>query len=180
NLTSSVERLRAIEQSRYQSTRLATEYKNLTQAMTRDVMAFVSTEQPEFLESYERLAAQLYGNGASSIMERFRDAAFTRSELQVLERAHASHRELMQVERVAIQTASGQFDDGAGGVRVALPNSLMAKVMIFGQQYTEAAAGVGAEIDTFDAMQATRHTQEVEAAGEDIRARVIIVLTAMA
>src|SRR5690606_30510049 len=76
NLTSSVERLREIEQSRYQSTRLATQYKNLTQAMTRDVMACVSTEQPEFLESYHLLSAQLYAEGAAAkggtpMLERF-------------------------------------------------------------------------------------------------------------
>ena len=184
NLTGSVERLRKTEQSRYQSTRLATEYKGLTQAMTRDVMAFVSTEQPEFLENHERLAATLYeADGASSrppLIQQFRNAAFTAEEMQLLERAHASHLELMKVEKEAIETASGQFDDGAGGVRVALPNSLMAKVMIFGQQYTDAAAGVAGHIDAFNSMQAARHAKEVAAASDDIRTGVMTVLATMA
>src|SRR5690606_14951520 len=107
NLTRSVEHLRTTEQSRYQSTVLATEYKLLTQAMSRNVMAFVSTEQPEFLEAYEQLSTLLSG-----MLERFTSAGFTPEELGKLEQAHAAQRALMAVEREAIQTASGQFDDG--------------------------------------------------------------------
>src|SRR3546814_7481310 len=38
----------------------------------------------------------------------------------------------------------------------------MAKVMIFGQQYAEAAAGIARTIDEFDTMQARRFAQDVE------------------
>ncbi|NYT24260.1 HAMP domain-containing protein [Alcaligenaceae bacterium] len=186
NLSGSVDHLRLIEQSRYQSTRLATEYKNLTQAMTRDAMAFISTEQPEFLESYEQHVAILNGNAGDAagrrqaMLERFREAGFTREEMEKLESAHAAHIELMKEEKEAIQTASGQFDDGQGGVRVALPNSLMAKVLIFGQQYTGAAAAIAADIDAFDRMQAQRHTDEVRQASADIQRDGGIALGAMA
>src|SRR5690606_34844271 len=44
HLTHSIDHLKAIEAKRYQATQLATEYKNLPQAMSRDVMAFVSSE----------------------------------------------------------------------------------------------------------------------------------------
>ena len=175
NLTQSVEHLRTTEQSRYQSTVQATEYKLLTQAMSRNVMAFVSTEQPEFLEAYEQLSTLLSG-----MLERFTSAGFTPEELGKLEQAHAAQRALMAVEREAIQTASGQFDDGEGGIRVALPNSLMAKVMIFGQQYTQAAADIADSIDAFDQTQAQRHEQEVAQASADINAAGLIVLGAMA
>jgi len=186
NLARSVDHLRQTEQSRYESTRLATEYKTLTQAMTRDVMAFVSTEQPEFLESYEQLVTVLQGrdgNGAEigpGMLERFRETGFAPLEMERLEAAHAAQLELMNVEREAIQTASGQFDDGKGGIRVALPNSLMAKVMIFGQQYTQAAAAIAEGIDEFDRMQAQRHTEEVQQAGSDIQLGGRIALGAMA
>ncbi len=182
NLTRSVEHLRQTEESRYQSTLLATEYKNLTQAMTRDVMAFVSTEQPEFLESYEAQVALLQGyagDGAGiqpAILERFRAAGFTAEEMAVLESAYTDHLELMKVEKQAIETASGQFDDGQGGIRVALPNALMAKVLIFGQQYSTAATAIAEKIDLFDAMQAQRHTEEVIQADHDIRVGSGIVL----
>lgn len=186
NLTSRVEHLRHTEQSRYESTRLAAEYKSLTEAMTRDVMAYVSTEQPEFLERYEAAAVLLDGTGGpdqdgqEGFIQRFRNAGFTPQELDRLESAHAAHRELMHVEREAIQTASGQFDDGQGGIRVALPNSLMAKVMIFGQQYTDAAQAIATDIDAFDRLQAERHEREVTLAVEDIQAGSRIALGAMA
>src|SRR5690554_4462440 len=128
NLTRSVEHLRSTEQSRYNSTLLATEYKLLTQAITRNVMAYVATEQPEFLEAYESLAEQLLQFNES---QRLEAARFTPQELDILEAAHQAQLELMRTEREAIQTASGQFHDGNGGVRIALPNSLMAKVLIF-------------------------------------------------
>ena len=182
NLTRSVDHLRETQQSRYDSTVLATEYKNLTQAMTRDAMAFVSTEQPEFLESYEARVAQLRGAGTPQhpgMRERFLTAGFTPEELEVMSAAHAAQLELMAVEREAIQTASGQFDDGQGGIRVALPNSLMAKVMIFGQQYTQAAAAVADGIDAFDRMQAERHETEVLQAGAEIQIGSRIALGAM-
>ena len=185
NLTRSVEHLRQTEESRYHSTLLATEYKNLTQAMTRDVMAFVSTEQPEFIESYEQHVAYVNGENSNaadagpSLLERFRAAGFTPGEMATLESAHAAHVELMAVERKAIETASGQFDDGQGGIRVALPNSLMAKVMIFGQQYSGAASDIAGKIDQFDSMQAQRHMVEVEQASQDIRTGSGIVLGAI-
>src|SRR3546814_18947420 len=79
-----------------------------------------------------------------------------------LESAHTQITELGKTEKEAISTASGQFDDGQGGIKVALPNALMAKVMIFGQQYAEAAAGIARTIDEFDTMQARRFAQDVE------------------
>ena len=185
NLTRSVDHLRQTELSRYHSTLLATEYKSLTQAMTRDVMAFVSTEQPEFLERYKQHAALLVGNDANRagheapMLARFHSAGFTTEELAALESAHAAHIELMAVEKEAIETASGQFDDGQGGIRVALPNALMAKVLIFGQQYTNASAAIAAEIDRFDQMQSERHAAEISAAGGNIRRASNIVLAAI-
>lgn len=130
NLTRSVDHLRQTEESRYHSTLLATEYKNLCQAMTRDAMAFVSTEQPEFLESYQQQVAYLTGAQAegseprASVLERIRAAGFTDDEMAALESAYSAHLDLMKVEKEAIETASGQFDDGQGGIRVALPNAL--------------------------------------------------------
>lgn len=186
NLTRSAEHLRLTEQSRYDSTWLATEYKRLSEALTRNAMAFVSTEQPEFLEEYARTVTLLQGSTTPAagtvggLMERFRQAGFTPQELATLESAHAARLELMKIEREAIQTASGQFDDGQGGIRVALPNSLMAKVMVFGQQYTDAAAAIAASVDTFDRLQAARHESEVQAARHDIRNDSRIAWVAMA
>lgn len=171
NLDRSIAHLKDIERQRERATALATQYKNLTQAMTRDVMAFVASEQPEFHESYQHLSAVLRGqapdrNGTQQAMiDRFRDAGFTQDELARLQSAHEQITELAKTEVEAISTAKGEFDDGEGGVRIALPNALMAKVMIFGQQYAEAAAGIARAIDEFDAMQSRRLARDAEQAG---------------
>lgn len=179
NLTRSVNHLQRMEASRYESSLLASEFKSLTQAMTRDVMAFVSTEQPEFLESYEASRRSLLGeqaDGAPSMQARFHIGGFTEEELAALQAAHAAQLALMGVERQAIETAKGEFDDGQGGVRIALPNALMAKVLIFGQQYSEAAADIAAHIARFDTLQSERHTAEVGQAADRIRMASQIVL----
>jgi methyl-accepting chemotaxis protein len=186
NLTGSIEHLKATEQRRYQATELATAYKSLTQAMTRDVMAFVASEQPEFQESYQHLTAVLHGKAPDhrgvqqAMLERFRNAGFTADEMTRLESAHTQMTDLAATEKEAISTASGQFDDGQGGIRVALPNALMAKVMIFGQQYAEAAAGIARSIDEFNTMQADRYAQDVERASAASQKAYWIAVSAIA
>jgi methyl-accepting chemotaxis protein len=171
NLYQSIDELKRTEQYRYQATELATLYKGLTQARTRDVMAFVATEQPEFLASYQHLGDILMGRApdASGIqkpmMARFEALGFTADEMGKLRYADARIADLSVTENEAISTARGEFDDGQGGTRIALPNAMMAKVMIFGQQYAEAAADITGAIDAFNAMQANRIGQAVHEAG---------------
>lgn len=171
NLARSADKVKEIEGLRYAATELATEYKTITRAMTRDVMAFVATEQPEFQESYMHHAAILRGEATNdrgtqqSMIARFQSAGFTSAEMSKLESALAQSAGLAKTEIEAISTASGQFDDGHGGIKVALPNALMAKVMIFGQQYTDASNAIARTIDDFDTMQAERYEQELRQAG---------------
>src|SRR3546814_10542924 len=90
--------LKTTEQRRYQATERATAYKSLTQAMTRDVMAFVASEQPEFQESHKRLTAVLHGQAPDShgvqqaMLDRFRHAGFTAQEMAKLESAHTDRK----------------------------------------------------------------------------------------
>lgn len=171
NLYRSIDELKKTEQYRYQATELATLYKALTQARTRDVMAFVATEQPEFLDSYRHLGDIMAGkapdaNGLQQQMiARFEALGFTPDEMAKLQYADEHIAKLSVIENEAISTARGEFDDGQGGTRIALPNAMMAKVMIFGQQYAEAAADIAGAIDAFNAMQAHRIGQAVSEAG---------------
>ncbi len=186
NLALSTERLKAAEQHRYEATKLATEYKSLAEALMRNVMAFVASEQPEFHERYQQLTDILHGRAGhaqglrQALIERFRLAAFTPAEMEKLEAAHAQIAERGKTEIEAISTASGQFDDGQGGIKVALPNALMAKVMIFGQQYAEVSAAIERSIDEFDAMQAARLQREADEAASDSRQAYRIAATAIA
>ncbi|MYN14661.1 hypothetical protein GSY71_16090 [Pusillimonas sp. TS35] len=174
HLTGTIATLKRIEQQRYQLTVLAADYKSAIQAMSRNVMAFVASEQPEFQERYEKLHQVLRGDmrtenhspnsAQSAMLARFRHAGATATELAGLETVDTLLAERIKTEIEAISTASGQFDDGQGGIRVALPNALMAKVMIFGQHYTEASLAIDQAIDKVNAAQAQRLTDQVEAA----------------
>ncbi|NGM88253.1 HAMP domain-containing protein [Parapusillimonas sp. SGNA-6] len=171
NLYQSIDEVKRTEQYRYQATELATLYKGLTQARTRDVMAFVASEQPEFLDSYRHLGDIMTGkapdaNGLQmAMMERFEALGFSPEEMDKLLYAEEHIARLADIEHEAISTARGEFDDGQGGTRIALPNATMAKVMIFGQQYAEAAADIAGAIDAFNAMQSYRTGRAVAEAG---------------
>src|SRR5690606_7962801 len=122
------------------------------------------------------------GNGVQrDMLDRFRHLNFTDEEMARLESAHTQLIERSKTEAKAIGTASGQLDDGQGGVKVALPNALLAKVMIFGQQYGQASASIAHAIDEFDAMQAGRYAQEVEQASHaSRRAHALAIATIFA
>lgn len=162
--------LRAAESARHQTSRMASEYKALAAAMTRDTMAFVSTEQPEFEQRYRQHLAALAGQSSDPHGEqtdwpdRFRDAGLTAPELARMQDAHAALLALSLTQLEAIGTAKGELDDGQGGVRIALPNALLAKALIHNQQYTEADTAIAAAIDAFDAMQSVRLERAVATA----------------
>jgi methyl-accepting chemotaxis protein len=185
NQTRSAKILQAIEQQRYQTSQLANEFKTIVGTMSRNVMAFVSSEQPEFQENYLKLAAVIAGTAAgadgqsSSILDRFRAAGITAAEEQTLERALSQLSELAHTQREAMSTASGQFDDGKGGVRVALPNGLLAKVMVFSQQYAEAAAAIDQTINDFDIMQSGRLDAQAQSASDRNRSAHQVAIGAM-
>ncbi len=171
HLTHSIEQLKQLETQRYQATALANEFKRVTESISRQTIAFVSSEQPEFQQNFERLLEVFTGRQADaggqarSMLARFEAIALPPEELAILRSAYEQTLELSKIQIEAISTASGQFDDGAGGVRVALPNSLMAKVLVFSQQYTKAAAGIASTIDQFDQQVSQRLDALLERAG---------------
>jgi methyl-accepting chemotaxis protein len=186
NLSRSTHELSEIERQRAHATTLANQYKALTNAMSRDVMAFVASEQPEFEAGYLERLAILYGKAPDSqgtqlaMIDRFRNADFTQDEVALLQSAHEQILDRGRTEIEAISTAKGEFDDGQGGVRVALPNALLAKVLVFGQQYTQASTDISKTIDAFDAMQAKRLAAEVDKATQASAAAGRLAMSAIA
>ncbi|MBV2182598.1 MAG: hypothetical protein KUL86_15375 [Castellaniella sp.] len=170
HLLRTADTLRATETARYQATRLATQYQTLANALSRNAMAFVASEQPEFEQRYLADLAILEGRAPdaagiqSSALDRFRTADFDANELALLEEAHTRLLALSRIQREAMGTAKGELDDGKGGVRIALPNALMAKALVFSQQYTEAESAISTLIANLDARQAQRMQQRVQAA----------------
>ena len=185
NLSRSIQRLQDIEDKREHATTLATEFQNYNQYLTRDAMAFVATEQPEFEESHAGYLAVLQGQAIDSdgraepMLHKFEAAALTRDELNTVRSAYDKTLELAKIQLTAMNTAKGLVDDGKGGLKVALPDPLLAKVMLFSQQYTQAAADVARDIDDFNIMQTNRFTTQIEEAGADSQRAQYVALSAL-
>ena len=170
NVAGSIQHLQQTESKRLRATELAAMYKDYAQALTRHAMAFVSSEQPEFEEAYLHVTDLLNGKAADStgdstpLIERFRRADFTAAEMETVESAFAATQALAQQEIKAMNTAKGLEDDGNGGLKVVLPQPLLAKVLLFGQQYIGPAAQLSQQIDDFNTMQSGRYAAEMDAA----------------
>ena len=185
HLESSVAQLKSVEEQRYRTSVLANDLKMKTDAMTRNVMAFVSSEQPEFQENYRTIVRELRGQAPDAqgitlhALDRFSQAGIVKDEIETLRAAFEQIEALTVTQIEAMNTASGQFDDGQGNVKVALPNALMAKVMVFSQQYTEAAHAIQETINRFDAQQVARMNALAEHAQEATQQASAFALAAL-
>ncbi len=170
NLTRATKHLKDTHFGQTHATALANEFKEHAQALTRDAMAYVATEQPEFEASYLHRTAVTQGKAPGSdgtttpLLSKFEQANFSNDEMTALKSAYAKTAELAKVQITAMNTAKGLVDDGQGGLKVALPAPLLAKALLFGQQYTTAAAEVARDIDDFNIMQSNRFSLQAQAA----------------
>lgn len=187
NVADSVVHLQETESKRLHATELASQYKDYAQALTRHAMAFVSSEQPEFEEAYFHVTDLLQGKipdasgNSTPLLERFRRADFTDAEMATVEAAFAATDALAKQEIKAIHTAKGVEDDGNGGLKIVLPQPLLAKVLLFGQQYIGPAAQLAQQIDDFNTMQSNRYEQEMaQARASSQRAMQIATATLIA
>ena len=162
HLTTTIEHLQESEQARYHATQQANDFNTLVDAMSRNAMAFVSSGQPEFEADYRQLLVELQGNEQQDgILSRFRNSNFSSDELALVSNAYEQAVSLSKTQLEAIGTASGQIDDGQGGIRVALPNTLMAQALVFSQQYAENSASIANTMQQFDLMQSERLSQQI-------------------
>lgn len=186
NLNRSVEHLKSLEEQRRSISQLAQQYKDYVQALTRNAMAFVSSEQPEFEEAYLHYQNLMEGRAVDAqgeslpIADKFRRAGLTSTETDTLESAFEQNRQLAALEMQAINTAKGLFDDGSGGLKIGLPDALLAKVLLFGQHYSEGAAKLARDIDDFNIMQSNRYANEVQAASGRIEVATRLAIASLA
>ncbi len=185
NLNRSVEHLKSLEEQRRSTSQLAQQYKDYVQALTRNAMAFVSSEQPEFEEAYIHFQDLMEGRAVDAqgeslpIADKFRRAGLTSTEIDTLESAFEQNRQLAALERQAINTAKGLFDDGSGELKIGLPDALLAKVLLFGQHYTDGAAKLARDIDDFNIMQSNRYAGEVQAASGHIEVATRLAMASL-
>lgn len=165
HLLKSQDQLQKLEENRYLATGLANRLNNTSDALSRHTIAFVSSQQIEFKQQYDE-ALQAFKqthphSELPTLLQEFHDLPFTAAELRNIESAYEQILALSATQVEAISTAAGEFDDGQGGIRVALPNQLMAQVLVFSQQYAQAAANIETAIQHFEQQLSLRMNQEI-------------------
>lgn len=165
HLLHSQDHLQKLEENRYLATRLANRLNNTSDALSRHSIAFVSSQQIEFKQQYEE-ALQAFkhttpNSSLPSLLQEFHSLSFTAEELRNIESAYEQILALSTTQVEAISTAAGEFDDGQGGIRVALPNQLMAQVLVFSQQYAQAASNIETAINNFEQQLSSRMNLEI-------------------
>ncbi|HBJ67921.1 methyl-accepting chemotaxis protein [Alcaligenes phenolicus] len=186
HLSSSIEQRKHLEAQRHQTTALSKDFKRISELLSRQAIAFVSSEQIEFQENFRHLLAVFTGvqpdqdGVALAMLDRFRDLELEPAEQNLLRSAYEQTLALSQVQSEAIQTASGQFEDGNGAIRIALPNALMAKVLVFSQQYIQASAQITNTLDQFEHQFSERLDSSLDLAGRSSDSAFSLALAALA
>lgn len=171
HLSSSIEQRKHLEAQRHQTTALSKDFKRTSELLSRQAIAFVSSEQIEFQDNFSHLLAVFTGKQADqdgtaqAMLDRFQGLELEPAEQDLLRSAYEQTLALSQTQSEAIQTASGQFDDGNGAIRIALPNALMAKVLVFSQQYIQASNQITATLDQFEHQFSERLDSSLAQAG---------------
>ncbi|QCP84013.1 HAMP domain-containing protein [Alcaligenes faecalis] len=186
HLSSSIEQRKHLEAQRHQTTALSKDFKRISELLSRQAIAFVSSEQIEFQDNFRHLLAVFTGAQADqdgvalAMLDRFRDLELEPAEQDLLRSAYEQTLALSQVQSEAIQTASGQFEDGNGAIRIALPNALMAKVLVFSQQYIQASAQITNTLDQFEHQFSERLDSSLDLAGRSSDSAFSLALAALA
>ncbi|MBX7021006.1 chemotaxis protein, partial [Providencia rettgeri] len=186
HLSNSIEQRKHLEAQRHQTTALSKDFKRISELLSRQAIAFVSSEQIEFQENFRHLLAVFTGAQADqegvtlSMLERFNDLDLEPAEQNLLRSAYDQTLALSQVQFEAIQTASGQFEDSNGAIRIALPNALMAKVLVFSQQYIQASTQITHTLDQFEHQFSERLDQSLGLAGRSSDRAFSLALAALA
>ncbi|WP_189393116.1 methyl-accepting chemotaxis protein [Alcaligenes pakistanensis] len=186
HLSHNIEQRKHLEAQRHQTTALSKDFKRISESISRQTIAFVSSEQVEFQDNFRHLLAIFTGaqpdqdGVANTMLDRFGELELEPSELALLRSAYEQTLELSHVQLEAIQTTSGQFDDGTGAISIALPNALMAKVLVFSQQYLQASTHITNTLDQFEHQFSQRLDNSLEQAGRSSDRAFGLALAALA
>ncbi len=186
HLSNSIEQRKNLEAQRHQTTALSKDFKRISESISRQAIAFVSSEQVEFQDHFRHLLAIFTGTQADqdgvaqAMLERFNGLELEPAEQDLLRSAYEQTLELAQIQSEAIQTASGQFEEGNGAIRIALPNALMAKVLVFSQQYIQASSQITTTLDQFEHQFGERLDNSLKQAGRSSDHAFGLALAALA
>lgn len=169
HLTRTIAQLQQAETSRYQVSYLLSTFNALTEAMAYNAMAFVSSQQPEFKADFDNQQSQFQApaDTSNSLQAQIETAPLSPTEKDWFNAAYALALKLSHEQKEAISTASGEFEEADGQIRIALPNQLMAQALLFNQAHQQAANQLAELLQQINQSQAQRLQEEVITATTD-------------
>lgn len=169
HLTRTIAQLQQAETSRYQVSHLLSTFNALTEAMAYNAMAFVSSQQPEFKADFDNQQSQFQApaDTSNSLQAQIETAPLSPTEKDWFNAAYALALKLSHEQKEAISTASGEFEEADGQIRIALPNQLMAQALLFNQAHQQAANQLAELLQQINQSQTQRLQEEVMAATTD-------------
>lgn len=181
HLTRTITQLQQAQTTRFQVAHSINEFTSITEAMARDAMAFVSSEQPEFKQRYEQHASVFHGapDHPQSLRYLIQTSPLAEAEQKGFEQAYALAAELSSAQKNALAIASGEIEDDDGTVRIALPNTLMAQALLFNQAYQDITHQLSALLAQINQSQRERVENDVNEATRKSRSAYGLALISL-
>ena len=169
--------LQAAADKRYESTLLAKEVRTLSDGLTANARAYVTTGEDRFEVEYWNLADIQVGakprpqdsliapGRAVDLVELMREVGFTNEELKLMEDSINLSTDLISLEEVALNAVKGLFQDQGGKFTIhGEPDMNMAKEIMFSRKYAETIQKINAPLEQFNRMVNDRLSADMDAA----------------
>ncbi len=169
--------LQKAEEERYASSLLAQEVRVLSDGLTANARAYVSTGDPRFEEEYWNLAdiqvgakprpeSSLIAPGRKvDLIDLMKEAGFTPDELFLIEESVKISTDLIQLEEVALNAAKGVFKDKDGKFTInGEPDLKMAQSIMFSDEYDQTINKINTPVEKFNKLVNQRISERTEAA----------------
>ncbi|AQS50801.1 hypothetical protein PAEH1_03065 [Paenalcaligenes hominis] len=181
HLTRTITQLQQAQTTRFQVAHSINEFTSITEAMARDAMAFVSSEQPEFKQRYEQYAAVFHGakDHPQSLRHLIHTSPLSEQEKKRFEQAYSLATQLSTAQKDALAIATGEIAEADGTVRIALPNTLMAQALLFNQAYQNITHQLGEHLSQIKQSQHEHLTSEVNTAIHKSRNAYLLALISL-
>ena len=182
----STDYLQEAADKRYESTLLAMEVRTLSDGLTANARAYVTTGEDRFETEYWNLADIQIGNKprpqdsliapgrAVDLVELMRESGFTDEELKLMEDSINLSTDLISLEEVALNAVKGLFQDQEGKFTVHGKSDMnMAKEIMFSDKYAETIQRINAPLEQFNKMVNGRLDADMDAAVKGMKMTIL-------
>ena len=168
-LNDNQDKLNQSQATRYDSLVVATELRTSSEDLTAAARAFVETGEAKYEERYWHILDVRNGkkprsDGRTAMLRTIMaELGVTEVEFAKLKEAEDNSNELVAAEEKAFNAIKGRFIDENGGFTVTRePDHMLARELVFGDDYYAQKEKILGPIDEFIAMIEQRTQQEVE------------------